>query len=80
MSGPIDGSAALTKTGSGTLYLSGANTYTGGTVVSAGAVIVSAANALPNGSNLTVGANVAQFLSPSIQERDAVFAQYGTHH
>jgi autotransporter-associated beta strand protein len=35
-SGPIDGNGALTKTGAGSLILSGANTYTGGTNVLAG--------------------------------------------
>jgi autotransporter-associated beta strand protein len=36
VSGALSGSGGLTKLGSGTLSLSGANTYSGGTVVSAG--------------------------------------------
>jgi rhamnogalacturonan endolyase len=77
VSGPIDGGAALTKTGDGSLYLSGTNSYNGGTVVSAGALIVSAASALPSGSSLTVGASVAQFFSPQMALPSAAGAPGG---
>jgi autotransporter-associated beta strand protein len=54
-----DGSSpsALTKTTAGTVTLSAANTYTGGTNVSAGTLILGAANALPatGTANLTGG-------------------------
>ena len=36
LSGDISGSGGLTKTGSGTLVLTGANSYAGGTTVSDG--------------------------------------------
>ncbi len=65
VSGSIDGSARLTKTGGGTIYLSGTNSYAGGTVVSAGTLVVSTASALPYGSSLCVGASVSQFLAPA---------------
>ena len=39
--------------------LSGVNTYTGGTLVSAGTVVVTSPSALPQGSALTVGAGGA---------------------
>ncbi|PAW68410.1 MAG: hypothetical protein B9S34_02635 [Opitutia bacterium Tous-C1TDCM] len=49
----------LTKTGAGRLFLTGANTYNGGTVVNAGELYLGAANALAAGSNVTINANVA---------------------
>src|SRR5439155_470670 len=44
------GTLALTKTGSGTLTLSGANTYSGNTTVSAGTLKLGAANVIPDGT------------------------------
>ena len=38
LSAPVGGSAALTKSGNGTLTLPGANTYSGGTTLSAGTI------------------------------------------
>ena len=46
LSGIVGGSHALTKTGSGMLTLSGDNTYTGATTVSAGVLYITHANAL----------------------------------
>ena len=53
MSGIISGTGALTKLGSGNLTLSGANTFTGATLVSAGTLTVSA-GALAGTSGITV--------------------------
>lgn len=50
---PISGSGcALTKTGTGTLTLCGANTYNGGTIVSNGTLAAGGNNALAAGSDL----------------------------
>ncbi|WP_198291200.1 autotransporter-associated beta strand repeat-containing protein [Ancylobacter sp. FA202] len=51
----ISGSGALVQAGSGTLYLTGANTYAGGTAIEAGTLRVDAASALGSGG-LSVGA------------------------
>ena len=45
---------AITKTGTGTMELSGTNTYTGGTTVSAGTLLVNSPGSLAAGSAVTV--------------------------
>jgi len=48
--GAISGSASLTKSGTGTLTLSGANTHSGGTTLSAGRLNINNASALGSGT------------------------------
>ena len=58
ISGAIDesgGTMSLTKSGAGELILSGANTYSGGTIVSAGTLVAGHNNALGTG-NVTISA------------------------
>src|SRR3989442_10766599 len=52
--GIIAGASPLTKAGTGTLIVSGANTYTGATAISAGTLQLGATNAVPSGSAVTV--------------------------
>ena len=55
ISGPISGTGGLIETGSGRATLSGTDSYTGSTIVSAGTLVINGANALPKGGSLTVG-------------------------
>ncbi|HEV8267572.1 MAG TPA: autotransporter-associated beta strand repeat-containing protein, partial [Thermoanaerobaculia bacterium] len=52
LSGPVSGTGALTKAGPGTLVLSTANTYSGGTLVTSGTLIVN--GSLPAADTVTV--------------------------
>jgi autotransporter-associated beta strand protein len=55
----ISGSGcALTKTGTGTLKLCGANTYNGGTIVSNGTLAAGCNNALASGSDLILSGGI----------------------
>ena len=54
VSSSISGSGALNKTGTGTMVLGGANTYSGGTVVNAGTLRTNANERIANTGNLTV--------------------------
>ena len=51
ISGTVSGTGGLTKAGSGTLILNGANTYTGNTIVSAGTVKIGNAAAFGESDN-----------------------------
>ncbi|MGA2254684.1 MAG: choice-of-anchor D domain-containing protein [Thermoguttaceae bacterium] len=67
VTGSINGAAGvvLTKSGSGTLVLSGSDSYLGGTVVTAGMLDVAQGSALAAGSSLTVGAGGTFLFDPS---------------
>src|SRR5207302_1670479 len=59
ITGAIDSTlASLTKDGSGTLTLTGNNTYTGATLISAGTVTVSGGNGIGDSSAVTLS-NIA---------------------
>lgn len=57
--------ASLTKSGAGTLILSGTDTYSGGTFVTAGTLIEASAYALPRDRTLTVGAGGTLIFDPT---------------
>lgn len=66
ISAVVDGTANITKIGAGNLTLSGANTYTGNTLVNAGSVIVSGDHSAATGGwNIGSGAAGAQFSAGS---------------
>jgi fibronectin-binding autotransporter adhesin len=66
LSGNISGSGALAVTGSGTLILSGVNTYGGGTNVLNGTLVVDATTALADGSSLIVGQGASSLFAPAV--------------
>ncbi len=61
--GDIGGGLDLTKSGAGTLILSGSNSYTSGTIVDAGTLIAANVDALPDGSSLIIGESASNLLS-----------------
>ena len=52
----VSGTRSLTKTGSGTLVLSGTNAYSGGTSINAGVLEFSSSSSLGTGTTLALGA------------------------
>ena len=71
--GVVTGSGNLTKNGTGTTTLSGANTYTGSAIVSAGTLQLNNAtgSALGSITNLSVATNSVLLVSQSNQVNDA---------
>ena len=61
--GNIAGDIGITKLGAGTLTLTGNNTYTGSTILSAGIIKAGSANAIPNASLMTLAASTIMDLN-----------------
>jgi autotransporter-associated beta strand protein len=67
ISGGIGGAGqSLSVNGQGTVVLSGANSYTGGTTVSAGTLVLANSSAIPANTSLTVGAGGILIFDPSV--------------
>ncbi len=56
MASPVTGSGGLSKTSAGTLYLSAANSFQGGTVVGAGTLALAGAGSLAGSTNISIAA------------------------
>ncbi len=79
MSGIFSGTGTLTKNGIGALALSAANSYTGGTTISAGVLYVSADNNLGNSSGiLTFNGGELQATAGFTSSRNVTMAGPGT--
>jgi autotransporter-associated beta strand protein len=64
--GNISGTFSLTKTGSHTLTLSGTNSYTGPTDVSAGTLVIATPGAMPANSAVNIATSALMQLAPGI--------------
>jgi autotransporter-associated beta strand protein len=71
--GNTSGGGSLTKSGAGIVELSGANNFTGGTIVQAGKLLVDNPNSLPDGGSLTIGVS-SYFSAPTVASSAAVMA------
>jgi fibronectin-binding autotransporter adhesin len=64
--GTLRGPGSLIKIGSGSLALSGSNSYGGATIVTAGVLGVTNVTALPDGGSLTIGANAGSMFGGAV--------------
>lgn len=79
ISSVITGAAGLVKSGAGTLTLSGANTYTGGTIVSAGKLVAGSATAFgASGASVSVASGASLDLAGFATGSNVSIAGTGT--
>ena len=77
VSGAVSGTNSLTKADSGTVTLSGANTYTGATIVSGGKLIVSSTGTINLTSGVTIGAAEFNYNSATTLTQPVSFSTTG---
>lgn len=71
LNGSIDGTGSLTKEGTGSLTLTSANTYSGGTVIEAGSLWISADNRLGDSAGaVTLNGGVLGVTATTTSQRD----------
>ena len=80
LSGSIGGTGALSLTDSGTLILSGADDYSGGTNVEAGTLYATNSSALGDAMGLTVGAGGTLIFGPSDSGAPAAASTFAASH
>lgn len=78
MSGQISGVGGFTKTGTGTLIISYANTYEGDTATSAGTLQLGIANAIPSTSDVSLGTSTSLDLAGYAQTLTGALSGAGT--
>ena len=72
--GTISNNTALQKIGSGTLTLSGANTYTAGTTLNAGVLALGSANAIGTTGTVSFGGGTLQYSGSNTTDYSARFS------
>lgn len=75
-SGIISGTGPLTKAGTGTVTLGGANTYSGGTTITAGTLAVSADNNLGT-SSITLNGGILQITTSFSSSKNIILTSTG---
>jgi fibronectin-binding autotransporter adhesin len=73
LNGNLTGTGSLTKTGAGTLDLTGANNYSGGTALNTGVLELGSAGALGTAGAITFGGGTLQYSSSNSTDYSARF-------
>jgi len=77
ISAKLGGTGSLTKSTAGTVILTGANSYTGGTNINAGTLALNASNVLPDTGTVVLGGGKLQLNGNGVQEGTTATAGAG---